>query len=88
MTTTRAKFRCTMENTKVWSRADASAPSRVYEFYAAYDDGTPENERFAKTTPSGKIEITVDNPAVVLEPGKDYYVDFTPVEDINPTASV
>lgn len=76
MATTRAKFRC--NTVKRWSNnADGQ---RVYEFTAVYDDGTPENQRYAKYTPSGRLEITVDNPAVEFELGKDYYLDFTPVE--------
>lgn len=50
---------------------------RIYEFQAVCNDGTPENERFHRYTPSGTISITVDNPAVVFEFGKEYYVDFS-----------
>jgi len=74
--TTRAKFRCATEK-RYSKKADGQ---RIYEFHAVYDDGTPENERYAKYTPSGRIEITVDNPAVEFELGRDYYLDFTPVE--------
>lgn len=77
MVTVRAKFRCATE--KRYSKtADAQ---RFYEFTAVYDDGTPENKRYAKYTPSGRLEITVDNPAVEFELGKDYYLDFTPVDE-------
>lgn len=74
----RAKFRCQTENTKVWNRQHNAehGASREYEFTAAYDDGTPENARYAKATPIGRLTITVDNPAVTFEPGKDYYLDF------------
>lgn len=51
-----------------------------YTFYAVCQDGTPENDRFHKYTPSGKIVIIVDNPNVSFELGKEYYVDFTAVE--------
>lgn len=53
---------------------------RTYRFSAVYDDGQPENQRYAKYTPSGELRIQVDNPAVEFECGKDYYLDFTPVE--------
>lgn len=76
MATTRAKFRCSAENSRKFGPGDGDK-NRVYEFFAVFDDGTPENERYAKYTPSGKLEITVDNPAVVFEPGKNYYLDFT-----------
>lgn len=45
-----------------------------------YDDGTPENHRFAKSTPTGTLKITVDNPDVTFEPSRLYYLDFTPID--------
>lgn len=43
-------------------------------------DGIPEHERFHKYTPSGSLEMTVDNPPAAEQfvPGAFYYVDFTP----------
>lgn len=79
MATVRAKFRCHSENTRRHG-PQAEASIRSYEFMAVFDDGTPENERYAKYTPTGKLEITVDNPAVSFEPGKSYYLDFTPAD--------
>lgn len=40
------------------------------------------DQSFAKATPSGFVEMTVDNPVVAsqLVIGKAYYVDFTPIE--------
>lgn len=86
MASTRAKFRCQAESTRVWNRAIAAenGVAREYEFTAVYDNGTPENARYHKATPSGRLLITVDNPAVVFEPGKDYYLDFTPVDEAQP----
>lgn len=55
--------------------------AKVYSFMAAHDDGTPENQRYAKATPTGSLSITVDNPdAMSFEQGKYYYLDFTPAE--------
>jgi len=71
---TRGKFQCYSDKRVYWNK-----DVHVYTFQAVCNDGTPENERFHKYTPSGSIEITVDNPNVVLEPGKFYYVDFTEV---------
>ena len=73
--TTRGKFQCQSEKRVYWNK-----DTRVYEFTAVCNDGTPENDRFHKYTPSGAISITVDNPNVILEPGKFYYVDFTEVQ--------
>jgi len=41
----------------------------------------PENKEFWKTTPSGKIEIWIDNPTAMnsFDFG-EYYVDFTRAE--------
>ncbi|SHI68814.1 hypothetical protein [Streptomyces sp. 3214.6] len=72
----RAKFRCTFETHKKWGPDDSHA-TRSYEFMAQYDPETPEDQRYAKATPSGSLQIQVDNPAVVFEPGKAYYLDFT-----------
>lgn len=42
--------------------------------------GGPENEQFFKYTPFGNLEMGTVNPAVQFEPGKEYYLDFTPAE--------
>jgi len=76
MATVRAKFRCQFENTRKHG-PQPEASTRVYEFLAVFDDGTPENERYAKYTPTGKLEMAVDNRAVSFQPGKSYYLDFT-----------
>jgi hypothetical protein len=43
-------------------------------------DEVPENQRFAMATPSGALELTIDNPGAqgVITPGKMFYVDLTP----------
>jgi hypothetical protein len=68
---TRGKFHCQSEKRVYWN-----SDVRVYSFAAVCNDGTPENERYHRYTPSGSIEITVDNPSVSFEPGKFYFVDF------------
>lgn len=47
------------------------------------EDGIPENKRFNKYTPFGKLEISITNPDAMgfLQPGKSYYLDFTEVTD-------
>ena len=47
-----------------------------------YDPSIPEDQRYAKATPTGQIVLTIDNPAASeqLALGKAFYVDFTPVE--------
>ncbi len=73
----RAKFRCTAEIHNRWS---ADNVTRSYEFQAMYDPDAPEDQRYAKATPTGKLTIAVDNPAVTFEPGKSYYLDFIEAE--------
>lgn len=55
------------------------------EFQTVYEpDGTKndENARFTQATPWGNIRLGIDNPAALsqFEPGKEYYVDFTPAK--------
>lgn len=68
---TRGKFKC------VAATKHAGYSAVTYKFFAVCNDGTPENERFHKYTPSGTLEISVDNPNVNFELGVDYYLDFT-----------
>ena len=75
---TRAKFRCNAETHRKWA-VDSEA-TRSYEFSAQYDPSLPEDQRFAKATPTGSLTIGVDNPAVAFVPGKAYYIDFTEVD--------
>ena len=76
----RAKFRCHFETHKKWG-PEPQHVTRSYEFMAVYDPKTPEDQRYAKATPSGTLTILVDNPAVSFEPGKSYYLDVTPVDE-------
>lgn len=51
-----------------------------YGFSPVCADEVAENQRFHKYTPSGSLNITVDNPDVKFELGKHYYLDFTPAD--------
>ena len=46
------------------------------------EDGSDENNTFAKFSPSANLQLTVANPNLLdkFETGKDFYVDFTPAE--------
>jgi len=68
----RAKFTCL-------SIKQYAYGGRELSFVAVYDDGTPENQRFSKATPSGTLTMTVDNPpaAEFFILGKEYYLDLT-----------
>lgn len=71
--TVRAKFRLG-EITQT-----AGVSGTKYVFWAVCADEIPENQRYHKWTPSGRLEITVNNPAVSFELGQQYYLDFVPV---------
>lgn len=63
-----------------------------YVFTPQYDTSIPEDERFAKASPSGKFEIYIDNPAAQAQfkVGGYYYFDATPVPvqtSVSPTAT-
>lgn len=85
---TRAKFQCN------WVQDHGQGGKRV-QLGVVYCkvEGT-ENRDFTKATPSGHIEMQIDNPAAAVQfvPGKQYYVDFTEAphdgyksENLNPS---
>lgn len=74
--TIRAKFKCISETRYAYGQEGA----KTVRFQAMYDPDLPEDQRFAKATPSGTLEMLVDNPSAQFEPGQDYYLDFTPVD--------
>lgn len=59
-----------------------SPTAQTFKFGAIYDTATEENRKFTKATPTGTLEMTVDNPPaqVFFEIGKSYYLDFTKAE--------
>jgi hypothetical protein len=62
------------------SRVTDQGQGKLLRFDAQYDDTIPEDQRFQKATPSGHVELVVDNPAAIdqFKQGETYYVDFTP----------
>ena len=71
----RAKMRCTDVIPTLYG------PKKVF-FSCQYDPTIPEDQKFQKATPSGQVEMFIDNPAAVaqLVIGADYYVDFTKID--------
>lgn len=56
--------------------------TEVLVMSAVYGGSTnDEDNSFAKTTPSGKVELTIANKELhgAYKPGDTFYVDFTPV---------
>ncbi|WP_037605851.1 hypothetical protein [Streptacidiphilus rugosus] len=87
----RAKFRCmTVEQSTDQPRteeryvngevASVSVWARTYRFSANYAQDVPEDQRFSLATPAGNLTLVVDKPDVVFEPGRSYYLDFTPAD--------
>lgn len=75
----RAKFRLSSITQNYYNKDD-----RKLSFSAVQDDGTDENARFAKFTPSGTLDMVCNNPAVLLQMalGAVYYLDFTPCPEM------
>lgn len=46
------------------------------------EDGSDEDNTYAKFSPSASCEIQIANPALAgkFEPGQKFYVDFTPAD--------
>lgn len=76
--TIRAKF-------VLQSITEYNGPGRELKFWAQYDQSIPEDQRFAKATPSGSMTMTVDNPAALVffegKIGKAFYLDMTEVPE-------
>jgi len=83
--TVRAKFRC--DSVQFFGDPTNEATGRNYVPSPVYDTSTPENARFTKATPWGKLEMRVDNPEARFEVGQLYYLDFTPVPAPEPAAA-
>lgn len=80
----RAKFQVTKISKQYWRNHEGVAQESGVEIFLSpqYDTSIEEDLRFAKATPSGEIRLYIDNPPAVayLEPGCNFYVDFTKVE--------
>lgn len=73
----RGKFQVTNITSNHWNK-----DSKTIRLGAVYDNGIEENAKYAKATPSGSIEIQIDNPSAAefFELGKYVYVDFSAAE--------
>jgi hypothetical protein len=69
----RAKFKCTIK---------AETGDTTHIVLEPVVTGSKENEDFYKYTPAGRIDLGVVNKAAAdqFEQGKEYYIDFKPVE--------
>ena len=60
----------------------ASRRQRV-KLSAEYDQSNPEDQRFQTATPTGRLEMEIDNPARIdfFKPGESYYIDLVRCDD-------
>jgi hypothetical protein len=72
----RAKFKVTEVRQHAWHPT-----ARTIVLEPQYDSSIDEDRRYATATPSGRIEMFVDNPKAIdaLPVGGYFYVDFTAV---------
>lgn len=81
---TRAKFVCQSVRkfqSTVWDKAGQNpTPGLLYEYeFNVVHDGSPENKVFFASTPSGIVKLACVRDGL-FEPGKAYYLDFSPAE--------
>ena len=81
MACVRAKFKVDSITRFAYSKGATVMFSPVYS-----DDPASENRAFWTATPSGRIEMAINNPASadVFELGREYYVDFTATAPVAP----
>jgi hypothetical protein len=55
--------------------------AKVVKLSCIYDKDIPEDQRFFDATPSGSVEMLINNPAALEQftLGKQFYADFIPV---------
>lgn len=77
----RAKFQCDRIIRTQWSPVYTEWKVSLRPI-CGNDGEYGENTKFHKSTPSGNLEMVIDNEAAqpAFEVGKAYYVDFTPAE--------
>lgn len=69
------------------NRTGTEEQSNEQEYIAAHAvyDSNPdsENNQWSKWTPALSLNMTINNPSALgkLEQGKEYYLDFIPVEE-------
>ena len=80
-------LRCKLRVSEVLDRknADGSTSTEIVKLQAVYsEDPESENRKWSQWTPVGNVEIHINNPDAMgkLSNGHEFYVDFTPCEEI------
>lgn len=80
MTTMRAKF--VLSSVTLGQNYEKLTFNAVGKPGAYPEDGSDEDNTYAKFSPSAQCEIHVANPALLgkFKPGEKFYVDFTPAD--------
>lgn len=73
----RAKFMVVAITEHSWG----GGGQKTVKLEARYDPAIPEDQRFYEATPTGSLEMLVNNPAALemLQLGHSFYIDLTPV---------
>jgi hypothetical protein len=76
----RAKFRLAEVRSSQYQKEYEPVKTLIFE--TQYDQTIPEDVRFTIATPTGRMEMRVDNPNALsyFEVGKYYYLDMTKIE--------
>ena len=76
--------RAKMRVTEVRPYPSAESSDRYVSLMAVYStDPTEVNHSWSKATPCGQVMLTITNPGAYdqFELGKEYFIDFTKVEE-------
>lgn len=73
----RAKF--VVNKVERWNGGDKITCNAVAKSGSYPEDGSDEDNTYAKFSPSGELTLTIANPALIgkIEPGTKFYLDFT-----------
>lgn len=82
MPVVRAKMRVTRKTASTENSSYGPPAPVARETVELQPVAGPGNEEWSKWTPSGKVEMQITNVDALakFEVGKDYFVDFTPVD--------
>lgn len=79
MTIARCKFAVTA-NLPTYPTSDADSPFRRLSFDSRYDQDLPEDVRFQRATPVGRLDVVTDNKTLAeLKIGDEVYIDITKI---------
>jgi len=78
--TARCKFQIT-NLIPAYSNTEPTSDAKRVVFETRYDNTVTEDQAFTKYTPSGRLDVIIDNPAVTsaLAVGDFVYVDITKI---------